>query len=290
MNFGVLEVANSRATAAPGWAYVPDTGVNASVTALQPRKRARNQTAGTDTTAKQDAKILRELAALDRENHKDVSILVPVRYRDNAGRVSYGKGSSAVRKILQSQKTFANHLTDFEAGLANKALAPASSSQPSSTPSTPIIRAAPGTAAPHLTSKGTRSHKKKDPNAVAVSTPLRRVSSAAQIAATSGPSNIKADPDTPMPDLLSLSGLDAPGPKSHPGDNDPLLISRIPGLPSQAEIEKLLAAPPLSYNEARGGWIEEDRMKPVRAFCEMCGYWGRVRCMRCGGRFVRWSV
>ncbi|KAH8676632.1 hypothetical protein BGZ60DRAFT_429130 [Tricladium varicosporioides] len=283
MNFGVLEVANSRATAAPGWAYVPDTSVNTSVTALQPRKRARNQTAGTDTTAKQDAKILRELAALDRENHKDVSIPVPVRHRDNVGRVSHGKGSSVVRKILQSQKTFANHLTDFEAAAVIRPLAPASS-QPSSSPSTPIVRATPGATAPHLTSKGTRSHKKKDPNAVAISTPLRRVSSVAQIATASESSNIKFDPDTPMPDTPMLSGLDAPGPKQHPGDSDPLLVSRIPGLPSQAEIEKLLAAPPLSYNEARGGWIEEDRRKPVRAFCEMCGYWGRVRCMRCGGK------
>lgn len=90
LNFGVQEVANSKATAAPGWAYVPDTGVvNSSATALQPssRKRAaRNHLNLHETSAKQDAKILRELAALDRENHKDVSIPVPIRHRDNAGR------------------------------------------------------------------------------------------------------------------------------------------------------------------------------------------------------------
>ena len=90
INFGVREVANSKAAAAPGWAYVPDTGVNASIAALQPssRKRVRNQPSASlhETTAKQDAKILRELAALDRENHRDVSIPVPVRHRDNAGR------------------------------------------------------------------------------------------------------------------------------------------------------------------------------------------------------------
>ena len=90
INFGVREVANSKAATAPGWAYVPDTGVNASVAALQPasRKRARNQTVASshETTARQDAKILRELAFLDRENAKDVSIPVPIRHRDNAGR------------------------------------------------------------------------------------------------------------------------------------------------------------------------------------------------------------
>ncbi|KAH6721424.1 hypothetical protein BKA61DRAFT_728985 [Leptodontidium sp. MPI-SDFR-AT-0119] len=52
------------------------------------RKRARNQNVASshETTARQDAKILRDLAALDRENAKDVSIPVPIRHRDNAGR------------------------------------------------------------------------------------------------------------------------------------------------------------------------------------------------------------
>ena len=71
----------------PGYAYVPDTGINSSVAALQPtsRKRHRTELVG-DTNAKQDAKLLRDLAALDRENHRDVAIPVPVRHRDNAGR------------------------------------------------------------------------------------------------------------------------------------------------------------------------------------------------------------
>lgn len=55
-------------------------------------------------------------------------------------------------------------------------------------------------------------------------------------------------------------------------------------MPSAEEIEKLLSQPPLTYAEARGPWVDEDRRKPVRAFCEVCGYWGRVRCKRCGGR------
>lgn len=88
INFGVREVAHSKVNA-PGWSYVPDTGVTASVTALQPsRKRARNQNVASshETTARQDAKVLRDLAALDRENYRDVAIPVPTRHRDNAGR------------------------------------------------------------------------------------------------------------------------------------------------------------------------------------------------------------
>ncbi|KAH7417009.1 hypothetical protein BKA64DRAFT_285189 [Cadophora sp. MPI-SDFR-AT-0126] len=283
MNFGVREVANSKAATAPGWAYVPDTGVNASVAALQPasRKRARNQTVASshETTARQDAKILRELASLDRENAKDVSIPVPIRHRDNAGRVSHGKVTSNVRKILQSQKTFANHLSDFEALAQNPSAAP--TPQPVSTPARSVPRTAPGTAVPHLTSKGTRSHKKKDPNAVAATTPLRRVSTA------STPVPVKSEPstkDTPMPDAPVLSQGNSTLPIPHPGDKDALLVSRIPGMPSAAEIEKLLSAPPLTYNEARGPWVEEDMRKPVKQFCEICGYWGRVKCMRCGGK------
>ena len=54
-------------------------------------------------------------------------------------------------------------------------------------------------------------------------------------------------------------------------------------MPSQEEIERLLAMPPLSYTEARGSWMDDDRRRPVRKFCEVCGYWGRVRCTKCGG-------
>jgi zinc finger HIT domain-containing protein 1 len=103
----------------------------------------------------------------------------------------------------------------------------------------------------------------------------------------STPVPIKAEPsntDIPMPDAPLLSDGNSKIPAPHPGDKDVLLISRIPGMPSQVEIEKLLAAPALSYNEARGVWVDEDIRKPVRQFCEVCGYWGRVRCTRCGGK------
>ncbi len=88
--FGVQELPSAKSISAPGWAYVPDTGINPSVAALLPSraKRARNlpNSSAHENTAKQDAKILRELAALDKEGHKDVQIPVPVKHRDNAGR------------------------------------------------------------------------------------------------------------------------------------------------------------------------------------------------------------
>lgn len=75
---------------APGYAYVPDTGPKLP-NALVPTGRnraARNHANASayESTAKQDAKITRRLAELDKDNNRDVSIPVPIRHRDNAGR------------------------------------------------------------------------------------------------------------------------------------------------------------------------------------------------------------
>jgi zinc finger HIT domain-containing protein 1 len=92
--FGVQELLSTKSVIAPGWAYVPDTGINPSVTALQPvsKKRAVRSLPNAsphEVNTRQDAKILRDLAVLDKESHKDVQIPVPVRHRDNAGRGMY---------------------------------------------------------------------------------------------------------------------------------------------------------------------------------------------------------
>jgi zinc finger HIT domain-containing protein 1 len=176
-------------------------------------------------------------------------------------------------------------LSDFEAHLAIAGSVPTPLPAP---PTTPAPRTAPGSTPTNLTSTGKRSHKKKDPNTTTASTPLRKAISATQLAAATSSavtSTSKTEPqDTPMPDAPMLAPGNCKVPDPHPGDKDPLLVSRIPGMPTQEEIEKLLAQPPLTYADARGPWVEEDRRKPVRVFCEVCGYWGRVRCTRCGGR------
>ncbi|KAF2198987.1 hypothetical protein GQ43DRAFT_474056 [Delitschia confertaspora ATCC 74209] len=66
--------------------------------------------------------------------------------------------------------------------------------------------------------------------------------------------------------------------------DDPLLsISKsVPREPDRAEIEALLAVPPLPYSasfatSSAGG-------TPQRFFCDNCGYWGRIRCLKCGTR------
>jgi zinc finger HIT domain-containing protein 1 len=80
-NFGVVEIANTRATAAPGWAYVADTGRGTSAASQSTnRKRAARNLPGlslSDQSARQEAKIRKELEALDRDTSRDVNIPIP---------------------------------------------------------------------------------------------------------------------------------------------------------------------------------------------------------------------
>ncbi|KAJ4130774.1 hypothetical protein NW768_006312 [Fusarium equiseti] len=239
-NFGVVELASAKTTSAPGWAYVPDNTISRS-TAPTNRKRARNAPGLTysDLTARQDNKIRKEVEALDKDGGKDNTIPLPVK----SGRAQ-GKHTPNVRKILQSQKTFGNHLDDF---LAMQALAE----------SNPAVSRASGAnnKRPSISRKDTPSSSKPP-----------------------------QDEDTTMTDANLppiLTEPSRPPPATHPGDNNPLLVSRVPEMPSDEELRKLLAHPPLNYGEATG---TRDMKYPVRSFCEVCGYWGRVRCMKCGTR------
>ena len=67
-----------------------------------------------------------------------------------------------------------------------------------------------------------------------------------------------------------------------PLDDEPLLKSQVPSAPSEEMIQTLLSGPPLSYNAARAA--PPPPGKPQRHFCEICGYWGTIKCMKCGAR------
>ena len=82
---------NSSSISAPGWAYVPDTGYDPSKAAIQPsgaRKRTARKSgiAGGDTTVRQNNALLKRLADLDKDNHKDLQIPLPTKQKDAAGR------------------------------------------------------------------------------------------------------------------------------------------------------------------------------------------------------------
>lgn len=79
-NFGVIEVASTKTKNAPGWAYVPDNAPNPSATAFPTsrKNRAARNTAAlglSDLTARQDAKVRKDLEALEKEpSTRDVAI------------------------------------------------------------------------------------------------------------------------------------------------------------------------------------------------------------------------
>lgn len=84
-------VPNSTTGATPGWAYVADNRFDPSKAAIKPtggRKRgARELGAGgrADITSRQNTAIVRHLAELDRENHKDVHIPIPAKKQESRG-------------------------------------------------------------------------------------------------------------------------------------------------------------------------------------------------------------
>ncbi|GKT83138.1 HIT zinc finger family protein [Colletotrichum tofieldiae] len=219
-NFGVYELASAKVTSAPGWAYVPDTGVNPAAAALQPtnRKRAARGKANpsaSDLTVRQEAKIRKELEQLDRDGGRDASIPIP------AKGLGHTKRNAAKRSKTSTPK-------------------PAAPAEPEDVEMTPAPSGTGG--------EGTPATAKESAGPV-------------------------------------LAPYDGHAPPPHPGDDDPLLVSRVPEMPTDEELRWLLSRPMLSFWDARAEQGDEDAARyPVRTFCELCGYWGRVRCMKCGTR------
>ena len=165
------------------------------------------------------------------------------------------KMTTNVRRILTSNKTFANHLADEEAMLAGLEQ---------------------GTGG----GGGGGGVSTSRPRAAA-SAGMRRTSMAA--AAMSPPPSQNAHQatntrrSTPAATTTTASVVAL----QSDSEDDLLLKTYIPAPPSAAEMEALVSAPPLSYNQAR---VAPPIGKPLRYFCEICGYWGSVRCMKCGAR------
>lgn len=247
-------VPNSTSISAPGWAYVADSGYDPSKAAIQPtgvRKRAARTSgiAGGNSTTRQQNAILKHIAELDRDNYRDVQITIPNKTTENAPKPGgfKSKTTSNVRRILMSQKTFANHLADEEAALAAQ-------SQTAGAVSIPRASGLRPAGNPSIPKRSSTLDLQPPP-----STSAR-------------PTNIQTSSATAPP----------PSPPKDPGAEEPLLKSYIPSVPSEAVIESLLSAPPLSYNAARAA---PSKGNSQRHFCEICGYWGLIKCMKCGARY-----
>ncbi|KAI5923702.1 hypothetical protein F4810DRAFT_710446 [Camillea tinctor] len=309
-NFGVIELASTKTTNAPGWAYVPDTGPlqSSTTTTTNNRKRARGcggqgggALSSADASARQEAKARKEIEVLDRDNPRDVQIAVPPKPGGRASQ-SQRKHTPNVRKILQSQKTFANHLDDYvalgggsEVGGGGAAAANNVAATPSAAAAQAARAANPRKASTSGTPRRASTIKQEDvemadadeaddndggsatdtPPRSTILTPYQRPPSKA----CQDPASHPSSPSSP-----SLSHN-----KNTNNDTNPLLTSPVPPLPTDPELLALLSAPPLSYLEVRAlsstaGSSSGQQRYPPRVFCEVCGYWGRVRCVKCGAR------
>ena len=315
-NFGVIELAGPKTAATPGWAYVPDAApLHHGPSTGRKRAAARGQGLSlSDQSAREEARVRRELEGLVREGSGRDAIAVPARGRGEFSSVSLpfgfnfpsfcvfqgrlgvpfadwiprgaaqGKHTPNVRKILQSNKTFANHLDDFEALQGSEGGTPANASTPREPPAKQGAAAATAAARRKASSRASSTTGRSTPR------PLAREASAVEgppVLAPLEKEDVKMeDADADAGD--GAEGSAAKGPEVRlpegAGDVEALLRSRVPDMPSDAELRALLAGPPLSYSQARGALGEEDVRYPVRVFCSICGYWGKVRCVKCGTR------
>ncbi|CAG8101972.1 unnamed protein product [Penicillium salamii] len=238
-----VELLQDKSTATPGWSYAPTRGFDptqAMAPTLGRKRNIRDAGKGGDISSRQANAIARHITELDRENARDVSIPIPVRQAKEAGaRGTRAKTTSAVRRILQSQKTFRNHLDDEEAAIALGA-----------TPSVPQNAAL---------AKGPKAARRSE-------TPGTRKRGTGT--STPAETDVETDEEERKPKLIKSEY-----------DNDPLLRSYAPPMPSERLVQRLLAEPPLSYKAA--GVKPPASAPPARHFCCLCGYWGKIRCKSC---------
>lgn len=270
--FRVELLPDSGSTATPGWTYVADRGFDPAKAAMAPtlgRKRGiRDAGKSGDISSRRANAIIRHLAELDRENQRDVQIPVPVKQAKEAGaRGTRAKTTSNVRRILQSQKTFRNHLDDEEAALA------AGGGGAAAVQGLGNVAAA---AARSRAAAVAAARRSSTPATVLSGAAARRGQRSAEVTAVSTPAPAPSQGETP-----EVKMEDEPRPKLHKTshDQDPLLRSYAPSMPSERVMQRLLAEPPLSYNASRAGPPLSTR--PPRHFCCMCGYWGKIKCKSC---------
>ncbi|OQE84977.1 hypothetical protein PENNAL_c0025G04440 [Penicillium nalgiovense] len=245
-----VELISDTSTATPGWSYAPTRGFDptqAMAPTLGRKRGIRDAGKGGDISSRQANAIARHLAELDRENQRDISIPVPVRQAREAGaRGTRAKTTSNVRRILQSQKTFRNHLDDEEAAIS------------SGSGGVGGMQGAGG--ANVIAAKGNKAAAMRRSATPASAAGVKRPSAAMGMTGSSTPARETTDAETDVDDEARKPKLI----KSE-YDNDPLLRSYAPPVPSDRIMQRLLAEPPLSYNASRAKPQASGR--PGRHFC-----------------------
>jgi len=256
------ELPTTQSRQAPGFAWVSVSGPQddpAKNWGTTNRKRQRQSAVGpTDQqretlNARQQRDIERKIRDLnsDGPTARDAQSEISLNKKGGGGAVRVGKTTNT-KKILSSGKTFAHYLDDEEAEIARTGRRDGDvemTAPPTQRASkTPLARR-------KVREESTTSNSPAPTPAPTAPPPLSRIS------------------HSPLPEASSKTGED-----DHDDDDD---VDPILPFPSQAELDALLNAPPLTYNQARSA-PPPSTAPPPRRFCETCGYWGRVRCMKCG--------
>lgn len=252
-----IPTTNSRHQPGFAWVAVKKDAADPAKAALDVAGKKRARFTGTGQTeaqreahtARQQREIERKIRDLNSDNTRDLNIPIPKREGGGGGATKAGK-TSKTKKILSSGKEFKHYLDDEEAELA-------------------------------LTGKV--DGLERDPDAVVAQPAVQRASK------------------TPLArrvqrDQSSMGGSPAPASSTQPqgltlpfepgvgsGDDDDDDFDAVPRLPTLDEMQALVDAPPLTYNAARSA-PGPASAPPPRVFCDICGYWGRVKCLKCGAR------
>lgn len=259
----IEELPTAQTKQAPGFAWVAVSGEDPSKnwgTTNRKRQRAsglgQSESQREALSARQQREVERKVKELNSEGFSAREVAIPTKKGgpgSGGAAVKVGKTSNT-KKILGSGKVFAHYLDDEEAEIArtggrglgeDTAVAAAVSTQRAS--KTPIARRKPQ-----------QQQVQREGSSLSVS-------------------------PAPMPSLLreSSSAAAIAPPLAMDVDEDDEDDEDLPPLPSQAEMDALLNAPPLTYNQARSA-PPPPGAPPPRKFCEICGFWGRVKCMKCG--------
>lgn len=248
-----IPTTNSRHQPGFAWVAVKKDAADASKAALDVAGKKRARTTGLSQTeaqrealsARQQREIERRIRDLNSDNTRDVNIPLPKREGGGSGGTKAGKTSNT-KKILSSGKEFKHYLDDEEAELARTGKIDGLERDPEAAVAQPVQRA--------------------------TKTPIARRIQREQSSMSGSPAPAGSAQEFTLPFEPSAGSGD-----------DEMEFDAVPRLPTLDEMQALIDAPPLTYNAARSA-PGPATAPPPRTFCEICGYWGRVKCLKCGAR------
>lgn len=251
-----IPTTNSRHQPGFAWVAVRKDATDPSKAALDVAGKKRARTTGPGqteaqreaTSARQQREIERRIRDLNSDNTRDVNITIPKREHGGGGATKAGKTSNT-KKILSSGKEFKHYLDDEEAELARTGKIDGLDRDPDAVIAQPVQRAS--------------------------KTPLARRIQREQSSTSNSPAPAVGE-SKPQGLVLPFEA----GAGAEDDDDDD--FDGVPSLPTREEMQALLDASALTYNAARSA-AGSASVAP-RSFCELCGYWGRYKCLKCGAK------